>query len=914
MKKRFRRIACILLCAVCVLQLAACGGKSPEGEATLGRLNVGYTCCGDKHKVPDGDLILVQVNALAYFALRENVMPNLFEFAKNAYSHQSFYAQRGDSEGIYSALTSLYAPLSSIDTEASYYTLAHLLKDNGYTLNAYCAAKDSLLATAMGFEAPITDKTASDALADAAKLAENGKKDFSFVVMDAIAYPYVADGESNAVIEGDGPLNSYFNCAGYADKVLEGFLNSVSEDATVVIYGTAPRLDEKFGIYGKEHSDIFENGFSYDQAFKAPLIMRGAKERRVTEMQTFATVYDLYPTLASYLGAKSDKMLVSGENVLCGKQGEGERFFALQGDYKRGHFITNSVYYLKPQKIASVYKKDTMEQLFDEGYKSYERTVLETINECEQAVEQGYFAGKVDYKQLYTAMQPVDSLALVREDISGGGSLASYKAFLSATARTYSAGALTGIWNGTCFKDGVITLEEGVDSGSFVTEVLPQAQFDKLYITPASSKGGKLELYASYENDKGIFTEWASVFSYASAGTDGEGAISARGGAEKVRLKLVLTAENGVAPTLSAVTLSPVSASAAEGDEPIIDEPVLEAIEVFAPDSFATKTFSGVLAIEALVSKALGREPNLENVIAVCCNSKTATICTTSPAALAYYAASNGITAYVDVYGLSDLVSTLSAPQQVVVKTENGFILAIGYDEENIIAILPENGEQIKIPFKEFSKQTEVVVVDSNLYTPEIIESIVPENSCIRPGEVVEKKKYIVIHNTGNYSSSATAKAHSNYLHSQTDQPDRQASWHYTVDDKEIYHHIPDNENAWHASDGSYGEGNYYGIGIEVCVNNFPNTYEGEEYEAFLQQFMRATKNTAYLVAKLMIENDIGMDGIKQHYDFAPDKKNCPMQMRYTSATGSFTRDEGDMWIYLLGEVEKQYNSMKEAK
>lgn len=197
---------------------------------------------------------------------------------------------------------------------------------------------------------------------------------------------------------------------------------------------------------------------------------------------------------------------------------------------------------------------------------------------------------------------------------------------------------------------------------------------------------------------------------------------------------------------------------------------------------------------------------------------------------------------------------------------------------------------------------------------PETVEAILPESSAVRPGITVDRKKYIVIHNTGNYNEGATAEAHSKYLFALSENPERQVSWHYTVDDRTIYHHLPDCENAWHASDGSYGEGNYYGIGIEVCVNGFPETYEGEAYAAFEKRFKRAIRNTAFLVARLMEKNGIGMDGIRQHYDFAPNKKNCPEQMRYTKKSKSYTRDDGDLWKYLLSEIEKQRKILAEKE
>lgn len=190
---------------------------------------------------------------------------------------------------------------------------------------------------------------------------------------------------------------------------------------------------------------------------------------------------------------------------------------------------------------------------------------------------------------------------------------------------------------------------------------------------------------------------------------------------------------------------------------------------------------------------------------------------------------------------------------------------------------------------------------------PKIIEILIPEGSRIRPGYVNKDKKFIVIHNTGNYSPSSDALAHSNYIMSQAlSKTPREASWHYTVDQTEIYRHIPEDENAWHASDGNFGQGNYHGIGIEICVHGFPEKYEGKEYEQWLEGFKKTLDNSAVLTAYLLEKYGLGMDAIKQHYDFARDKKNCPMQMRYCSKTGEFSRDEGDMWLYFLEKTRKE--------
>lgn len=163
-----------------------------------------------------------------------------------------------------------------------------------------------------------------------------------------------------------------------------------------------------------------------------------------------------------------------------------------------------------------------------------------------------------------------------------------------------------------------------------------------------------------------------------------------------------------------------------------------------------------------------------------------------------------------------------------------------------------------------------------------IIEDIIPQKGGkVRPGDV-RQKKWIVIHETGNSSQGADAKNHSTYLKNLAKANTTYVSWHYTVDDHEIYHHIPDNEIAYHASDGRVeGGGNMASIGIEICVNSDGN-------------FDKARDNAAWLTAKLLKENNLTVSAVKQHHDFAPDGKNCPQTIR----------DKG-LWNNFLQAVQK---------
>lgn len=144
----------------------------------------------------------------------------------------------------------------------------------------------------------------------------------------------------------------------------------------------------------------------------------------------------------------------------------------------------------------------------------------------------------------------------------------------------------------------------------------------------------------------------------------------------------------------------------------------------------------------------------------------------------------------------------------------------------------------------------------NDAYGLEVMDRTLPDDSPLRTGEQ-RLIKYIVIHETGNPSSTANADAHNHYLESGGD---GSTAWHYTVDDKLAYHHIPDDEIAYHA-----GRGNKYGIGIELCVN------EGGDFE-------KTFDNGARLTAKLIDTYGLSVKSVKQHADFM--EKNCPEHIR----------------------------------
>ncbi len=127
-------------------------------------------------------------------------------------------------------------------------------------------------------------------------------------------------------------------------------------------------------------------------------------------------------------------------------------------------------------------------------------------------------------------------------------------------------------------------------------------------------------------------------------------------------------------------------------------------------------------------------------------------------------------------------------------------------------------------------------------------------------------KKYIVIHDTGNYKNGAGAINHFKYFNG----GNRGASAHYFVDDKTILQVVEDDDVSWHSGVKYSKEpprkevNNRNSIGIEMCVN-----YDSDYNKAF--------ENTVELTKYLMEKYNIKEEDVVRHYDAT--SKNCPMSM-----------------------------------
>jgi hypothetical protein len=140
-----------------------------------------------------------------------------------------------------------------------------------------------------------------------------------------------------------------------------------------------------------------------------------------------------------------------------------------------------------------------------------------------------------------------------------------------------------------------------------------------------------------------------------------------------------------------------------------------------------------------------------------------------------------------------------------------------------------------------------------------INKELCPDGLKNNPNRKMEWIGHVTIHTTANYTPTATAKNHADYVYNGSG--GTRASWHYTIDANEIWQSFDDNRVCWHA--GST-EGNETSIGVEICVNDKTT-------------FRRACENAAWLTAELLKRHGLGLEHVVQHKKWSG--KNCPAEL-----------------------------------
>ena len=131
-----------------------------------------------------------------------------------------------------------------------------------------------------------------------------------------------------------------------------------------------------------------------------------------------------------------------------------------------------------------------------------------------------------------------------------------------------------------------------------------------------------------------------------------------------------------------------------------------------------------------------------------------------------------------------------------------------------------------------------------------------------RSGVKMTSISYITYHDTGNNAAGANARSNANWMVNQYSVTTTARSWHYTVDENQVIHSVPDDEITFQ---GDTYEAYTTSIGIETCVNSGAN-------------MDKVWHRMGKLCAKLMSKYDIDVKHIKQHYDWMG--KECPQTLR----------------------------------
>jgi N-acetylmuramoyl-L-alanine amidase CwlA len=144
---------------------------------------------------------------------------------------------------------------------------------------------------------------------------------------------------------------------------------------------------------------------------------------------------------------------------------------------------------------------------------------------------------------------------------------------------------------------------------------------------------------------------------------------------------------------------------------------------------------------------------------------------------------------------------------------------------------------------------------ETKIGSAKVIVDILPSGKVIPNTKITTTS--ITIHQTGNIDT--TAKNNHNYMKNLNKNGGRTASWHFTVDDIEIYQAVPTNYKAWHAGNAT---GNNSSIGIEICMFT----------DATRQR--KAYQNAIELVKVLMKFHKFDVSKVKRHKDWSG--KHCP--------------------------------------
>lgn len=121
----------------------------------------------------------------------------------------------------------------------------------------------------------------------------------------------------------------------------------------------------------------------------------------------------------------------------------------------------------------------------------------------------------------------------------------------------------------------------------------------------------------------------------------------------------------------------------------------------------------------------------------------------------------------------------------------------------------------------------QLLTITDGLITDDVVGGVPFERQIVEPAGTTHNVRTlmplagligITVHNTGNATSTADARAHASYLRNVEADGSLYVGAHLFVDETRIVQTLPLDETSWHAGDG-YGQGNRATISVEICEN-----------------------------------------------------------------------------------------------
>lgn len=312
------------------------------------------------------NLIMIQVEALQNIAINlsiqgHEITPHLNQLIQDQgslYFDNVFQSVgRGNtSDAEFATLNSLYPSANEIVYETyhenTYYSLAHMLKEQGYR-NAYFHANDGqfynreTMSKQLGFDEFyeledykfVEDEFISYGLNDfdfyqqslyrLQQLEKHNPEGWmAFLISMSSHTPFTLE-QQDKTLTLDNPNNnialSYFESLHYADAALGEFIEGLKEknlyeDSVIVIYG------DHFGINAQHDEtklvmqEAIKSNYTVEDMFNVPLIVHIPNTTIQQTISKVGSQIDIYPTLINLFGLQNEKGVMFGQDLINSKK------------------------------------------------------------------------------------------------------------------------------------------------------------------------------------------------------------------------------------------------------------------------------------------------------------------------------------------------------------------------------------------------------------------------------------------------------------------------------------------------------------------------------------------------------------------------------------------------------------------